>query len=220
MVPNLIRGIRHGRTTWVQLPVPIWLSLAAVIETRCRGGQKSALRLTKVTWSTGATKSALFKTGRNLRFADSPLPVWTPWTVRFVFCFCCLPCVSELASDLCFQTCASRFLTALVDLCKATPRKILESKTLSFSGVIISDLLCKAGLTTNYVSECVVDLGRTQVGEFLEFVNLSISSELSFKVFCQLGLTLLLIFGLTKRSLGEEFQTQTSLLAQVSGTLI
>ena len=39
-------------------------------------------------------------------------------------------------------------------------------------------------------------------------------------MFCKLGLTLLLIFGLTKQCLGEEFQTQTSLLAQVSGTFI
>ena len=119
----------------------------------------------------------------------------TPWIINIApgdseiqstnFPLGTLPPSQQHASDLCFQTCASRFLTALVDLCKATSRKVLESKTLSFSGAIISDLLCKAWLTTTYVSECVVDLGRTQVGEFLDFVNLSTSSEMSLEVFCQ-----------------------------------
>ena len=38
-----------------------------------------------------------------------------------------LPPSQQTASDLYFQNCASPFLTALVDLCKATSRKILES---------------------------------------------------------------------------------------------
>ena len=75
-------------------------------------------------------------------------------------------------------------------------RQILESKALSFSSEILSDLLCKTGLTITYIFECFIDLGRTQAGEFLEFVNLFSSSELTFEVFCQLGLKLSLIFGL------------------------